>query len=98
MAAAASSALVLSTAQASAADAVVNSALASDDQCASGDEACALNALQMRGARKAQESQRREHERAMASEARGAWSMPRLTLMEIIRALIEGGQSQPTQP
>jgi len=51
VAAAASSALVLSTAQASAADAVVNSALASDDQCASGDEACALNALQLRGAR-----------------------------------------------
>jgi len=46
-------------------DAVVDSALAVDDQCEAGDELCAVNALQMRGAKKAQ-----EYERARAASAR----------------------------
>jgi len=74
--AAAASALAVSSlasvAHAGPAEAVVDSALASDDQCQAGDEECALNALQMRGAKKAHEAQMRESERALASAARVA--------------------------
>jgi len=72
LAAAAASALAVSSlADAGAAEAAVDSALSWDDQCRAGDAECALNALQMRGAKKAQEAQR-EHERARASAARVA--------------------------
>jgi len=79
VAASALSALSLvSAADSGAVDVGVDSALTADDQCAAGDEECALSALQMRGAKKAHEAQRREHERAMAASAKVFAHMPSL--------------------